>query len=83
MVYPGTLFIGDNRAFLCIPMKIGVKFEHWRETGPRGRTPARAELQPARDGNRRFWWLSALRAHTKAPYKMDFHRKTLRNAKGT
>jgi hypothetical protein len=27
MVYPGTLFIGDNGAFLCIPMKIGVKFE--------------------------------------------------------
>ena len=24
--------------------------------------------------------LSALRAHTKAPYKMNFHRKTLRNA---
>jgi hypothetical protein len=28
MVYTGTLFIGDNGAFLCIPMKIGVKFEH-------------------------------------------------------
>jgi hypothetical protein len=28
MVYPVTLFIGDNGAFLCIPMKIGVKFEH-------------------------------------------------------
>jgi hypothetical protein len=28
MVYPGTSFIGDNGAFLCIPMKIGVKFEH-------------------------------------------------------
>jgi hypothetical protein len=33
---------------------------------------------PARAGNRRFWWLSALRAQTKAPYKMDFHRETLR-----
>jgi hypothetical protein len=31
MVYPGTLFVGDNGAFLCIPMKIGVKFEHWDE----------------------------------------------------
>jgi hypothetical protein len=31
MVYPGTLFIGDNGAFLCIPMKIGVRFEHWPE----------------------------------------------------
>ena len=30
----------------------------------------------ARAGNRRFWLLSALRAHTKAPYKIDFHRKT-------
>jgi hypothetical protein len=36
----------------------------------------------ARAGNRRFGRLSALRAHTKAPYKMYFHRKTLRNAKG-
>ena len=32
---------------------------------------------PARAGNRRFRPLSALRAHTNAPYKMDFHRKTL------
>jgi hypothetical protein len=23
-----------------------------------------------------LWWSSALRAHTKAPYKMDFHRET-------
>ena len=36
----------------------------------------------ARAGNRRFRRLSALRAHTKAPYKRDLHRKTLRNAKG-
>jgi hypothetical protein len=30
MVYPATLllFIGDNGVFLCIPMKLGVKFEH-------------------------------------------------------
>jgi hypothetical protein len=33
---------------------------------------------PARAGNRRFCCLSALRAHTKTPYKMDFHRETLR-----
>jgi hypothetical protein len=32
----------------------------------------------ARAGNRHFGPLSTLRAHTKAPYKMDFHRKTLR-----
>jgi hypothetical protein len=32
--------------------------------------------------NRRNGRLSALRAHTKSPYKMDFHRKKLRNAKG-
>jgi hypothetical protein len=31
----------------------------------------------ARAGNRRFWWLSALRARTKAPYKTELHRKTL------
>jgi hypothetical protein len=36
----------------------------------------------ARAGNRRKGLLSALRAHTKAPYKMDFHRKKLMNAKG-
>jgi hypothetical protein len=29
-----------------------------------------------------FGLLSTLRAHTKAPYKMDLHRKMLRNAKG-
>jgi hypothetical protein len=37
MVYPGTLFIGDNGAFLCIPMKIGVTFEHRRAPDPRRR----------------------------------------------
>jgi hypothetical protein len=42
----------------------------------------RSTVLTARAGNRRFKCLSALRAHTKAPYKMDFHRKTLRNAKG-
>ena len=31
----------------------------------------------ARAGNRRFWPLSALRAHTKAPYKTDLHSKML------
>jgi hypothetical protein len=35
-------------------------------------------LESARAGNRCFWCLSALRAHTKAPYKTDLHRKTLR-----
>jgi hypothetical protein len=45
-----------------------------KEAGPRRRGPARA-------GNRRFWCLSALRAHTKAPYKTDLHRKTLRELK--
>jgi hypothetical protein len=35
----------------------------------------------ARAENRRKGRLSALRAHTKAPYKKDFHRKTLMNAK--
>ena len=32
----------------------------------------------ARAGNRRFGRLSALHAHTKAPYRMDFHSKPLR-----
>jgi hypothetical protein len=36
MVHPGTLFIGDSGAFLCIPMTIGVKSEHWRERAPSG-----------------------------------------------
>jgi hypothetical protein len=34
MVCPGTLFIGDNGIFLCIPMKIGFKFEHWPPARP-------------------------------------------------
>jgi hypothetical protein len=29
MVCPGTLFVGDNGAFLCNPMNMGVNFEHW------------------------------------------------------
>ncbi len=29
------------------------------------------------DDTRRLWLLSALRAHTNAPYKTDLHRKTL------
>jgi hypothetical protein len=38
-------------------------------------------LTSARAGNRRFWLLSALRAHTKAPSKTDLHRETLRALK--
>ena len=35
-------------------------------------------MLPGGAGNRRFRPLGALRAHKKAPYKMEFHRKTLR-----
>jgi hypothetical protein len=42
---------------------------HWKQRSLNGGT--------ARAGNRRFGPSSALRAHTKAPYKMDFNRKTL------
>ena len=35
-------------------------------------------LQSARAENRRFWRLSALCAHTKAPYKTNLLRRTLR-----
>ena len=38
-------------------------------------------VRPARAGNRRKGRLSALRAHTKAPYKTDLLWETLRNAK--
>jgi hypothetical protein len=41
MVCPGTLFIGDNGAFLCIPMKIGVKFEHCFKLPGRAFCPGR------------------------------------------
>ena len=44
--------------------------------------PSSVFCSTARAGNHRKGRLSALRAHTKAPYKMDFHRKNLRNAKG-
>jgi hypothetical protein len=58
----------------------GAKGSCGTPTGP----PELAALQraegllelPARAGNRRFGPLSVLRAHTKSPYKMDFHRKT-------
>jgi hypothetical protein len=33
MMHPGTLFIGDSGAFLCIPMKVGVKSEHCDAVG--------------------------------------------------
>jgi hypothetical protein len=55
MVHPGTLFIGDSGAFLCIPMKIGVKSEHWRTEPPRRPRltvrvgPAARALQPRED----------------------------------
>jgi hypothetical protein len=39
---------------------------------------AAANRRTARAGNRCFWYLSALRAHTKAPYDMDLYSKTLR-----
>jgi hypothetical protein len=48
MVYPGTLFIGDNGAFLCIPMKLGFKFEHGGRTAfstplpPQAASPSRS-----------------------------------------
>jgi hypothetical protein len=39
MAYPGTLFTGDSGAFLCIPMRIGVKFEHCKRVRrPRARS---------------------------------------------
>ena len=55
---------------------------------PVGERPGREgqqSLAPARVENHRFWRLSALRAHTKSPYKMDFHRKMQRalNRPGT
>jgi hypothetical protein len=34
----------------------------------------------ARAGNRPKGRLITLQAHTKAPYEIDFHRETLRNA---
>jgi hypothetical protein len=53
-----------------------------RRTSPKEPSPRWSSTTPARGGNRRFGCVSALRAHTKAPYEMDLHRKTLRNAKG-
>jgi hypothetical protein len=56
------------------PMAIGTAEYHV--------APHATKSLPARAENRRKGRLSALRAHTKAPHKIDFHRKTLRNAKG-
>ena len=47
-----------------------------RELRPHEREVADAGPLPGA-GNRRFRPLSALRAHTKAPYKTNLHRKTL------
>ena len=49
MVYPGTLFIRDNGAFLCIPMKMGVKCEQGGHLGEQQRIEedvAELVLQP-------------------------------------
>ena len=48
---------------------------------PLGATPRFASMSAnltARAGSHRFRPLGALRAHTKAPYRMDFHREMLR-----
>jgi hypothetical protein len=58
-----------------------VAVSPWLRAPPAARwtkSAARAAGPTARAGNGRFGRLSALCAHTKAPYKMDFHRKTLR-----
>jgi hypothetical protein len=41
-------------------------------------SPAGTPCPTARAGNRRFGPLSAVRAHTNVPYRIDFHKKTLR-----
>jgi hypothetical protein len=49
----------------------------WCTGGDGGRSTIGSSSGSARAGKRRFWPLSALRAHTKAPHKTDLHRKTL------
>jgi len=39
-----------------------------------------SSLPPTRAGNRLFWWLSALRAHTKTPHESELLGKTLLKA---
>jgi hypothetical protein len=48
MVHPGTLFIGDSGAFLCIPMKIGAKSEH---CGHKHSSRAGSALAPDQPGD--------------------------------
>ena len=49
--------------------------------GGRPKVPGVHAREPAaRAENRRFWLLSALRAHTKTPYKTDLHRKDAKGA---
>jgi hypothetical protein len=52
MVYPGTscgtlfhLGLGDSGAFLCIPMKIGVKSEHYKSPSVYERQPCNERAQ--------------------------------------
>jgi hypothetical protein len=52
------------------------------ERGPMRPSPTVCSAsRTARAGNRRFWRLSALRAHTKRPIQTELHRKTLRALK--
>jgi hypothetical protein len=57
-----------------------VRFE-WSAFRRSYTTTLSTETLTARAGNRRFRLLSPLHAHTKAPYKMDYHGKTLMKAK--
>jgi hypothetical protein len=60
-----------------------IRARHVRSTCIASASPAVSLPSPARAGNRRFWRLSALRAHTKAPYKTDLLAITLLAVLGT
>ena len=80
-------FGGDAKACVRTALRY-LSRDKWQEvsmaigTAEYHVAPHATKSLPARAENRRKGRLSALRAHTKAPHKIDFHRKTLRNAKG-
>jgi hypothetical protein len=67
----GCLFCGTH---IAVPWGVAARFRAVGKTSADTTASSTIRCLTARAGNRRFRRLSALRARTKAPYKMDVHR---------
>ena len=63
------------------PVSVSTVARNMLDARQQTRCGPKSSPTTARAGNRRKGRFSALRAHTKAPYKMNFHKKTLVNTK--